>query len=443
MIRLLAALIVASLAAEGLAGQLASSAPRPSIVGRSNYIDWLNSRPLPAGQANATRWYASAFTNLRPMPRRDLLERASSAPWTELAEVAEWLERNARSLQWYRRGTEAPAFRLTLRAGEGYVYGPVWAEALLFARMPGLGAFELCADGWLAKGWRQWEQGDRQALFDHALVNLAACHHLASASPLVARMEGAKIAEGNYRAILRALATAETRDEIARSLAPRLDEADAPVNTLEASYDYQRLVAWDTLQRLYLPGDRGVVSSAAAVVEHLQKTAGRHAGEWQQFADALAAVGFSESVEEANQFFDALAAWNNRPPHEALEHLEEIAAAGRALKNPVIRLLVTDLTEPRRKMIRVETLRRGTHLVAHLLRHRAEYEALPESIDALGGARGVATVRVDPYSGKDFLYFRTREDFILYSVGADAKDDAGRPYLPRTEAGDLLIWPVR
>ncbi len=442
MKRLLAAFAMTLPVSEGLAGELASSAPRPSIVGKTNYLDWLGSRPRAEGEADAARWYASAFTNLRPMPRQELLERASSAPWAEMAEVAEWLERNDRSLQWYRRGTEAPAFRLMLRAGRGDAYGPVWSEALLFARMPGLGAFDLCADGWLAKGWRRWDEGDRQALFDHALINLAACRHLASASPLVARVEATKIAAENYRVILRALAMAETRDEIARSLVPKLAEADAPANTLEASYDYQRLVAWDTLQRLYLPGDGGVVASAPAVVDHLEKSAGRPAGEWEEVADALAAVGFSASIEEADQFFDALAAWNNRPPHEALARIEEIVAKREALKNPVTRLLVTDLTEPRRTMIRVETMRRGMHLVAHVLRHRAEHQVLPEALDVLGDAPGTATARVDPYSGEDFLYFRTRDDFILYSVGADAKDDAGRPYLPQTEAGDLLIWPV-
>ena len=442
MVRVVAAWSMAWLASPSSAGQLSASAPPPLPPGNTDYLAWVNARPLADGERAAALKYATAFINLQPVPEREALEQASSGPWSDLSSVAEWLESNERPLDTYRRATEAAASRLNIHAGKDLAIGPEWTKALLFARMPILGAFELSAQASLAQGWRRWAQGDRQVLFDHAVSNLSAARHLAGALPLVARLAGMNIAERNYQIIVGALALAEDGDRVATTLVGRLTESDPPQQALDGPFDYQRLVCWDTLQRVYRP-DGTIAPATSAVFKYIQNMVGRDGGEWGEIEKSLAALGFQPSVDEVNLYFDALADWNDQPARAALEQLPKVIGRGEELKNPITRLLVTGLAQPRRALIRVETLRRGTHLVAHLLSHRAEHGTLPEALDQLGDSPAIQSVRLDPYGGGDFLYFRTRNDFILYSVGADGKDDAGRPYLPRTEAGDILIWPVR
>ena len=56
--------------------------------------------------------------------------------------------------------------------------------------------------------------------------------------------------------------------------------------------------------------------------------------------------------------------------------------------------------------------------------------------------RGVvlAELRVDPFSGQDFVYQRQGESFTLYTVGDNLKDDGGR-HDPRWADGDFVFWP--
>jgi hypothetical protein len=81
----------------------------------------------------------------------------------------------------------------------------------------------------------------------------------------------------------------------------------------------------------------------------------------------------------------------------------------------------------------LETEFRGVILVVALERFRRAHSAYPEALDALA-PETLAAVPEDPFSGHPFVYKRVGEDYVLYSVGRNQKDDGGvsvpqeRPY---------------
>jgi hypothetical protein len=76
---------------------------------------------------------------------------------------------------------------------------------------------------------------------------------------------------------------------------------------------------------------------------------------------------------------------------------------------------------------------------------RLENSRLPRDLDEL--VPGVlTTIPQDPYSGRPLRYHVEGDEYVLYSVGPDRKDDGGRPFPDRSDhtkaKGDYLVDPL-
>jgi len=71
-----------------------------------------------------------------------------------------------------------------------------------------------------------------------------------------------------------------------------------------------------------------------------------------------------------------------------------------------------------------------------LLRYRETNGAFPDTLDALG-LEGLADPFVEP---SELLYRKTPDGFVVYSVGADQKDNDGSPRQPKGEADYDIVW---
>ena len=85
-----------------------------------------------------------------------------------------------------------------------------------------------------------------------------------------------------------------------------------------------------------------------------------------------------------------------------------------------------------------------------ILRFQQEKGHLAVSLEELVAGGFLSELPVDPFSGNPLIYRADGDDFILYSVGTDLKDDggvvatkaSGQPVL-WGENGDAVFWPVR
>ena len=66
---------------------------------------------------------------------------------------------------------------------------------------------------------------------------------------------------------------------------------------------------------------------------------------------------------------------------------------------------------------------------------------LADSLDRLD-LPNLAELRIDPFSGRDFVYRSTDAGFRLYSFGDNFQDDGGRHAFWKKE-GDVVFWPVQ
>jgi hypothetical protein len=77
----------------------------------------------------------------------------------------------------------------------------------------------------------------------------------------------------------------------------------------------------------------------------------------------------------------------------------------------------------------------GSRVLLALMAYKDRYGAYPDSLDQLRAKLGWE-IPEDPFSGRDFIYRREGNGFLLYSIGEDLKDNGGREKPDEKPAGD-------
>jgi len=99
---------------------------------------------------------------------------------------------------------------------------------------------------------------------------------------------------------------------------------------------------------------------------------------------------------------------------------------------------------------RGKALHEATVTILALKRWRVEKNEYPADFDGLVAAGFLKELPMDPYSDKPLVYKKTDDNFILYSLGCDFKDDGGKIVERRGDLqkwgthddGDAVFWPV-
>jgi hypothetical protein len=81
-----------------------------------------------------------------------------------------------------------------------------------------------------------------------------------------------------------------------------------------------------------------------------------------------------------------------------------------------------------------------------LVKFKHTFGVYPKSLDELKSQLKVE-VPVDPMSGKDFIYKRLGNGFLLYSIGGNMRDDGGKwdrrsNYAPPGKDLDDIVWKM-
>ncbi len=115
--------------------------------------------------------------------------------------------------------------------------------------------------------------------------------------------------------------------------------------------------------------------------------------------------------------------------------------------NIVIWLYFSDLTRTYELLVRTESEYRGTMLALAIHAHHAKHGEWPADlgkIDPKLGLKNLKAYRIDPMTGKRFIYHVKHGKPWLYSAGADGDDDGGAHHPKFGEhgaGGDYVFWP--
>ena len=89
--------------------------------------------------------------------------------------------------------------------------------------------------------------------------------------------------------------------------------------------------------------------------------------------------------------------------------------------------------------------------ISAIQRWQLDNDEYPENLVELIGDDYLKDLPMDPYSGKPFIYKKTEDNFILYSIGRNFEDDGGKVYEKNgnvhewgtsNDKGDAVFWPV-
>lgn len=79
-----------------------------------------------------------------------------------------------------------------------------------------------------------------------------------------------------------------------------------------------------------------------------------------------------------------------------------------------------------------------------ILQYKSDKGDYPDKLDILRNDGYLEILPLDPYSNRSLVYRKTNSSFVLYSVGANFKDDGGKHVgWSSDEQGDYVFWPVQ
>lgn len=442
-------LILKFVALASLALSQAERPPKLDFKKNIDYAAWINSQFPPLKGENALDRYAPF------MPTPDgkggwtdrILELSGAAKeqwdaadyaWvpSECPALARYIEENTEYIDALVRATEIREFRDPIKPGTPvtehicrYIWPSRWAAKAL-----------------LMRAWMK-QPKQTKALEDAHRDILRARRHIQQTPFMICGLVGMAHGSIVYGSVLRALdAEIITENDCARWFQQiQRDDPGTP------SWKKHVLMEW------------------ASSLSSIQKTCpgGKHNPEGWKWANEMTGGKGPPTDKE-------LAAYMKFDPHESVAVLDAhfeilVAACGGPLRwsnadklrveseayraknlkslNALAAFFVPNATRGYELCVRVEAERRGTLLTLAIHAHHAKHGKWPldlGKIDAAMGLKNLKALRVDPFTGKRFLYKLKDGQPLLYSAGADGDDDGGThhpKFGENGEGGDYVFWP--
>jgi hypothetical protein len=113
-------------------------------------------------------------------------------------------------------------------------------------------------------------------------------------------------------------------------------------------------------------------------------------------------------------------------------------ALGRIMGDVLIGLLMPAIQKVQQAGDRAEQIQRNLHVAFALAAHKQEQGNYPAKLEALA-PKYLPQVPGDLFSGKGLIYRPAGKGYLLYSVGANGKDEGGRTYDDDPAGDDLVV----
>jgi hypothetical protein len=160
------------------------------------------------------------------------------------------------------------------------------------------------------------------------------------------------------------------------------------------------------------------------------------------------------TVEAAQRIYDRQAEILRMTPYQRRE--SNLISADKLISSmPRFRYTLLDYFIPAADRIsdlvhRARASHQALITVLAIQRWRLDKNQYPAGLQELIDAGYLKDLPMDPYSDKSLIYKRTRDNFTLYSVGENFKDDGGKVFRVQggtqkwgtDKDGDAVFWPL-
>jgi hypothetical protein len=412
----------------------------PLMIGKPtikiDYVEWLNESEQ-AGRDesdNARLYYQKASQLVVEMPE---WLAVSTAKWptdfndVEMKALTEWLQKNHESINFIRQAADCPHYwnhyQISGEEAENL------SQALVPSLMEPLSGYRQVAFVMRHNIRYEAYRGDVEQAMQDCIVLMKYGHDMQGNGFLVEQLVGIAIEAVGLGEGSRILEKVDMPPEVLENAQRNLEKLikeDKPVISL----DLEKVFWYDIIQRFFTDDGTG---DGRLLGRGLPYVIG---SDWSLLRILLFEYpSRKETLDVIEQYFDQSTKLIMQSPwrlhNEGIDPNTWSANIG---KNIMLDLQGSGHFRLNQISWRMKTQRRGLLIVIALSRYKKENGKYPISLKELVEKGYLESMPIDPFSGRPLVYKKTEDDFILYSVGEDFKDDGGEIF--RDDRGRLRMW---
>ena len=370
-------------------------------------------------EGNPADLYAEAYAHFTGEPdiEWEMGTWTTGEPMTP--EAAEWVAQNSEAIAKTRAASHLPNFWI-----------PLTHDARGGPELPDRSDLRALAELIIWRANLAADERDLNTLTDSIEVLNRMARHLSQEGNVISQLKAIAFLAGGLQAALVPYGWPDLSATDRATFARRVAGSFAPLPPLSATFELDcESMAW-----LYIAG-----TQVAPWIARLVPTE-RILGELtEQYAPIIELA--SQPIE---QQLDP-----DNPLRQRVHELESAEYSWWNVPKAVAHLAAPPLLGVVDIHARLITLQRGNRTALELFAIRDQTGQFPASLDTIAG-----DFKIDPFSGRPFVYRLTDDSFALYSVGFDRDDDGGthngRFGLKRGKAGepapppdgDYVFWPI-
>jgi gas vesicle protein len=438
-----------------------------------DYLEIINqmSRPQITDTDNAWPHYEKAFS-LLVEPNESLKRMAAFKNYreavylqfnklttTEQLEIRKWVEQNNAAWQEFAAGSLKPYSYRKVEYNEKDESDKMLWNIIL----PHLGTLSDLAKAGIWRCRMEIEQGQPHLAVADCLAIVRAGKHLQNNKmSTVEQLVGSSLAGLGCAEIEHIAATQDLSAEDLEQLGQQLTKIypdGYPLTNLEG----EKIMFLDVVQHLFTDGGPGGGHLIPKrFLDFELRTSGVHERPNEHLivpytATAMTHIRRDETIDKANEIYDQLNKTIKISPYD--RHINRIKTSDEILtelpryKYSLFHIFLpgSDRVSESELVYRGKTQYEATLTILALQQWQMEKGDYPETLNNLVESGYLKELPMDPFSDQPLVYKRTADNFTLYSVGLNFKDDGGqvyrdekgKPQLWHDEFGDAVFWPVQ
>jgi hypothetical protein len=434
-----------------------------------NYVEEATrlARPVADESLNAAPIYQKAIDVYKEPPsvkdetgtrEISLLDAIKDKDWVaestkeELASLKQWLSDNVDASEFFKQASEKPHFWWRREA----------KNFILDINMPELAPLRKIARMMVWQAKLKAYDGHIEEAFDDLLACYRAGRHLKGPRSLVEQLVGIGIQGLSTKNILVILTNREVDTQLLKHLQTRLEELMAE-DTYTVNYEVEHFFALDFIQRCYTNNGRGSGHMIPGRVQEFMCALWDDSGEeplkkaFLCLAISIASADRREINREFEKFYGTFEKCATKTPWQLHEENFDFGmdfdswSTSKQVRYWPISVLVPAVGAVSKTAYRHKTQVEAVETTLAVIRFKQSTGNYPENLEGLVAASYLKKIPLDPFSDQPLVYKKTADNFTLYSVGLNFKDDGGqvyrgekgKPQLWHSEFGDAVFWPVQ
>ena len=392
-------------------------------------------------ELNAAPFYKKAFELVVEQPEQlkelDYKTWPPDLPAEQQEALQKWVQQNGKALAQLRMGVAKP-----------FYWTKYQGSSVMRVEFPSLSKARILAHAMSARAKLNAAKGN----FKDAFADLVMCYrfgtHFAGPKTLREQLVGIAIRAIALREAFRVLREENPPANLLRDFQQQLQTLSSKEQPI-IDFTYDRFMAYDNIQRVFTDDGKGGGHFPKSEVEAMMRMATasgnlspKELEELRRKLEKLERRKTAKLADRIYEYFSRIARktpwqWRNEDIQKVVEEMTN--------ENPFLRIWMPAAGRVVEMSFRAKLGTDALVTTLALLRHKADKGHFPTTLVKLVLTGYIRKLPMDPYSDKPLFYRREKDNFTLYSLGADFDDDGGVPskWGEGEKGGDQVFWPVQ